>query len=112
MTPADIARLRTLHLAASPAPWIDLAPDGYDGVVAHGRPPRHYNVCVEAADRDLGLIVAMRNALLALLDEIERLRRIVRGLAFQHFPSGARLCRWCVARAGGGTPDFAHVPGC
>jgi hypothetical protein len=74
-TPEVLARLRALHAAASPAPW-----DSIDDVNAEmvTRGLDEDGAFVYVADvwgkRDTALIVAMRNALPALFDEVERLR--------------------------------------
>lgn len=72
LTPETIARLRELHeRAPSPVPWvIDHDSDGdaciYDGGISAAR------VAMSLDPDDAALLVAMRNALPALLDAAER----------------------------------------
>lgn len=78
----DIAGLREVERKATPGPWEWLPPDSEINCdwlgVAHGRFLADGDYGYPAFEDDKALLVAVRNALPALLDEIERLR------AYQH----------------------------
>ncbi len=83
MTSKRLEELRRIAEAATPGPWETVSLTGYGGPYALRMP--HRSGCtwygVEGIKRreDAEYFVAMnRNTVLALLDEIERLRRIVR----------------------------------
>ena len=82
----DLDRLQALHEAATPGPWarrgdvsIKADPNGFSDVLIPG-PVRCGRYClggssdIEVESSDLDLIVAMRNALPALLAEVRALR--------------------------------------
>lgn len=85
MTPEELTRLRELHETASPAPWedsIDIIRDANgDTVIGDWDSP-----VKDMTDENLNMVIVARNALPALLAEIERLQNRERILA-------ARLAR-------------------
>lgn len=114
MTPAELAELRRIEQAATPGPW-GVEYDGPDGACVRTEQPetdmphlskeKHvacycFNGQLENPEADATFIAAARNALPALLDEVERLQAIVRDLA-KHDPGEGGLegepmyCRFC-----------------
>lgn len=70
LSPADLARLRALEAAASPAPWRPVKGNGVDWMVVDAGPMA---ICTTwRGEPDAALIAAARNALPALLDAAER----------------------------------------
>lgn len=88
MTPAELAELRRLHEAATIAPWerCRLGPKGEIPGIIHSDIDEDWSnvayfddgsgdAMTDNHDADAAFIVAARNALPRLLDEIERLRQ-------------------------------------
>ena len=80
LTPERLHELRRIAEAATPGPWEVVGLDGYGGPYALRMPHRSgrtwYGVEGIKRREDAEYFVAMnRNTVLALLDEIERLRR-------------------------------------
>jgi len=106
MTP-DLARLRALIAEATPGPWyargdnvVDDADQECAGIIA--------TVTCEPHEPDAILITEMRNQLPALLDELERLRAVVRSIEWTHCVSAyGRDCVSC-----GNQEEMGHAPDC
>jgi hypothetical protein len=89
VTTPDVKRLREMLREATPWPWRAVqsfrppSPSTFPAVVVdyddkNGTRRVDFVIREAAAEPDIALVVAMRNALPALLDEIDRLRRAIR----------------------------------
>lgn len=91
MTAADLKRLRELEAKATTRPWIKYLWTTTSGII---------NTSYSAEEADAAFIAEMRNAMPALLDEIERLRKGLRDVI------AANECHECLCCRAKGTWMF------
>jgi len=100
----DLAKHRELDAEASPCPWVRVPEEQeVHGTLAQGtRDEESIHVCGSVDDevyKDSQLICLMRNDHMAMVDEIERLRAIVKSIDTVEL-QGQETCPEC-----GGEPD-------